>query len=180
MSCRSSRSVSSIILNEREKDFKKLNDELGLGDNSKVTHTLHYWIGKESKNNEYSVCAMIYMQFCQFLQKQNIIMLKFREEQGDESECFRAYFGHLEYGTGGESSAFRHVEINEDSNERLVVIKGRHPVITCHEKPFAWTSLTTDDAYIIEIGPNIYRRWSLKKIIISDGCIKNTVFLNFF
>ena len=73
-------------------------------------------------------------------------------------ETFRGYFSNgLEYGTGGESSAFRHVEINEDNNERLVVIKGRHPVISCHEKPFSWSSLTTDDAYIIEIGPNIYR-----------------------
>lgn len=158
MSCRDSRSISTIVLNEREQDFKRLNEELGYDKESKFTHSLHYWIGNDSKHNEYSVCAMIFMQFCQFLQKQNIIMQKFREEQGSESETFRGYFSNgLEYGTGGESSAFRHVEINEDNNERLVVIKGRHPVISCHEKPFSWSSLTTDDAYIIEIGPNIYR-----------------------
>ena len=47
--------------------------------------------------------------------------------------------------------------INGDDNKRMLRVKGKGQFLTAKEVEFSWSSLTCDDCYIIEIGPNVYQ-----------------------
>ena len=66
------------------------------------------------------------------------------------------YFPAIQRLNGGVASGFQHVEINNDDNKRILQLKGTARNVEACEKEFNWASLTSDDCYIIEIGPTIY------------------------
>ena len=39
----------------------------------------------------------------------------------------------------------------------MLRVKGKGQFLTAKEVEFSWSSLTCDDCYIIEIGPNVYQ-----------------------
>jgi len=115
---------------------------------------LHYWIGSESTQDEYGAAAAISAQMDAAL---NDNPIQFREVEGMESKQFLWYFDDgIQYREGGVKSGFNHVEVNEDNNRRLLRVKGRPPYVFSYEVSMSWDNFTTDDAYICEIGSQIY------------------------
>lgn len=65
--------------------------------------------------------------------------------------------GGLTYKAGGNASGFTHAETNYDAEDRLLRIKGKRKNIMAREVPLSWDSVTNDDVFIFEIGPDLYR-----------------------
>lgn len=124
---------------------------------------LHFWIGKESTQDEYGQAAVLSANLDQAL---GDVPVQFREIEGQESEEFNEIFaavGGVKYKAGGIESGFVHIEKpNLDDNQRILRLKGRANNIRSKEVKFEWASLTNDDVYIIEIGENLYR-WKGQK-----------------
>ena len=142
---------------------------------------LHQWIGKDSTMDEYGAAALIAGQMITKLENCPHI---YRETQNDETDQFKKYFkppvgiegdphykkgftrpdgtSGIIYLDGGVDTCIRKTVINEDVENRLLVVKGIKKTIYTKEVPFSWESLTSDDVYIFEIGPNLFR-WKGKK-----------------
>jgi len=118
---------------------------------------LHYWIGSESSQDERGTAAAATTGMDT---AQGGLPVQAREIETNESDEFKAYFdnvGGIRYKNGGVASGFVHAEVNEDSENRLLRVKGRSPNIFAKEVPMDWSSVTNDDVYIFEIGADIYR-----------------------
>lgn len=63
----------------------------------------------------------------------------------------------IEYLSGGVDSCARHTVVNQDDDCRLLMIKGIKRKIHIQEVPFTWKSVTNDDVFIFEIGPDLFR-----------------------
>lgn len=119
-----------------------------------VQYNLHYWLGKESSQDESAAAAIFTIQMDDFLGGKPV---QHREIQGYESTQFVGYFkGGIKYKAGGVASGFKHVITNDLSARRLLHIKGRR-VVRATEVPLSWDSFNKGDCFIVDLGTEIYQ-----------------------
>ncbi|KFU89368.1 Villin-1, partial [Chaetura pelagica] len=110
---------------------------------------LHYWIGKDSSQDEQGAAAMYVTQLDNALRGNPV---QHREVQGHESETFQSYFRNgIIYKKGGVASGFKHVETNMYNIKRLLHVKGKKHV-SATEVALSWDSFNKGDVFLLDLG----------------------------
>ncbi|NXE40465.1 VILI protein, partial [Ptilorrhoa leucosticta] len=116
---------------------------------SNFSYDIHYWLGKESSQDEQGAAAIYTTQMDDHL---GSVAVQHREVQGHESETFRAYFKHgLIYKKGGVASGMKHVETNTYNVQRLLHVKGKKNVVA-GEVEMSWKSFNRGDVFLLDLG----------------------------
>lgn len=123
--------------------------------NGSLRHDIHYWIGKDTSQDEAGTAAILTVELDAALGGRAV---QYREIQGNETEKFLSYFRPcIMPQPGGVASGFKHVEVNEQDHEtRLYVCHGKH-VVHVKEVPFARSSLNHDDIFILDTKSKIFQ-----------------------
>jgi gelsolin len=137
---------SYILLNT----FKKPDVE-------KLFYDVHFWIGKDSTQDEYGTAAYKTVELDDLLGGEPV---QHREIQGAESSMFLSYFKKIYFHTGGIDSGFRHVEAKE-YRPRLLHLKGARNVVV-REVPIKLESLNKGDVFVLDCGLDIYQLTTTK------------------
>ncbi|KAJ3676277.1 hypothetical protein LUZ60_003689 [Juncus effusus] len=115
-------------------------------------YDIHFWIGKDSTQDEYATAAMKTIELDDTLGGKAI---QHREIQGHESDKFLSYFKPCIIPLdGGFASGFKKHE--EKYEVRLYVCKGNR-IARMHEVPFKISSLNHDDVFILDTDSKIYQ-----------------------
>ncbi|XP_072269487.1 advillin-like [Pyxicephalus adspersus] len=110
---------------------------------------VHYWIGKDSTQDEQGAAALYTSQIDEALGGSPI---QHREVQGYESAAFKSYFKNgVIYKKGGVASGFKHVETNMYNIRRLLHVKGRKHV-SATEVDMSWNSFNKGDVFLLDLG----------------------------
>ncbi|XP_046363474.1 gelsolin-like protein 2 [Haliotis rufescens] len=142
---------SYIVLNTyKEKDSKELK------------YDVHFWIGKESTQDEYGTAAYKTVELDTFL---NDAPVQHREVERHESTMFKGYFKSLTYLKGGIASGFRHVK-PEEYKTRLLQFRGSRRQVQVTEMSACRTKLNSNDVFILDTGRKVYQ-WN------GNGCNKD-------
>ncbi|KAM6307209.1 villin-1 isoform 2-T2 [Aegotheles albertisi] len=113
------------------------------------SYDIHYWLGKESSQDEQGAAAIYTTQMDDYL---GTVAVQHREVQGHESETFRAYFKHgIIYKKGGVASGMKHVETNTYNIQRLLHVKGKKNVVA-GEVEMSWKSFNRGDVFLLDLG----------------------------
>ncbi|NWW31076.1 VILI protein, partial [Panurus biarmicus] len=116
---------------------------------SNFSYNIHYWLGKESSQDEQGAAAIYTTQMDEHL---GSVAVQHREVQGHESETFRAYFKQgLIYKKGGVASGLKHVETNTYNVQRLLHVKGKKNVVA-GEVEMSWKSFNRGDVFLLDLG----------------------------
>uniref|UniRef100_A0A8C6JWX2 Villin-1 n=1 Tax=Melopsittacus undulatus TaxID=13146 RepID=A0A8C6JWX2_MELUD len=116
---------------------------------SSFSYDIHYWLGKESSQDEQGAAAIYTIQMDDHL---GTVAVQHREVQGHESETFRAYFKQgLIYKKGGVASGMKHVETNTYNIQRLLHVKGKKNVVA-GEVEMSWESFNRGDVFLLDLG----------------------------
>uniref|UniRef100_A0A8B9V011 Villin 1 n=1 Tax=Anas zonorhyncha TaxID=75864 RepID=A0A8B9V011_9AVES len=116
---------------------------------SSFSYNIHYWLGKESSQDEQGAAAIYTTQMDEYL---GTVAVQHREVQGHESETFRAYFKQgLIYKKGGVASGMKHVETNSYNVQRLLHVKGKKNVVAA-EVEMSWKSFNRGDVFLLDLG----------------------------
>ncbi|NWS58948.1 VILI protein, partial [Chunga burmeisteri] len=116
---------------------------------SNFSYNIHYWLGKDSSQDEQGAAAIYTTQMDDHL---GTVAVQHREVQGHESETFRAYFKQgLIYKKGGVSSGMKHVETNTYNTQRLLHVKGKKNVVA-QEVEMSWKSFNRGDVFLLDLG----------------------------
>ncbi|KFM04639.1 Villin-1 [Aptenodytes forsteri] len=116
---------------------------------SSFSYNIHYWLGKESSQDEQGAAAIYTTQMDDHL---GTVAVQHREVQGHESETFRSYFKQgLIYKKGGVSSGMKHVEMNTYNVQRLLHVKGKKNVVA-EEVEMSWKSFNRGDVFLLDLG----------------------------
>ncbi|XP_063808367.1 advillin [Pseudophryne corroboree] len=119
-------------------------------------YDIHYWIGKDSSQDEQGSAAIYTIQLDDFLGGSPI---QHREVQGHESESFKGYFKQgIIYKKGGVASGMRHVDTNTYDVKRLLHVKGKRNV-TATEVELSWSSFNLGDVFLLDLG-RIIIQWN--------------------
>ncbi|XP_047330593.1 villin-4-like [Impatiens glandulifera] len=114
---------------------------------------IHFWLGKDTSQDEAGAAAVKTVELDAALGGRAV---QYREVQGYESEKFLSYFRPcIIPQEGGVSSGFKHAEA-EEHKTRLYVCKGKH-VVHVKEVPFARSSLSQDDIFILDTKSRIFQ-----------------------
>uniref|UniRef100_A0A674GFT7 Villin 1 n=1 Tax=Taeniopygia guttata TaxID=59729 RepID=A0A674GFT7_TAEGU len=113
------------------------------------SYDIHYWLGKESSQDEQGAAAIYTTQMDDHL---GSVAVQHREAQGHESDTFRAYFKQgLVYKKGGVASGMKHVETNTYNVQRLLHVKGKKNVVA-GEVEMSWKSFNRGDVFLLDLG----------------------------
>ncbi|NXF15092.1 VILI protein, partial [Rhodinocichla rosea] len=116
---------------------------------SNFSYDIHYWLGKESSQDEQGAAAIYTTQMDEHL---GSVAVQHREAQGHESDTFRAYFKQgLIYKKGGVASGMKHVETNTYNVQRLLHVKGKKNV-AAGEVEMSWKSFNRGDVFLLDLG----------------------------
>ncbi|XP_019462578.1 PREDICTED: villin-4-like isoform X2 [Lupinus angustifolius] len=118
-----------------------------------LLHDIHYWLGKKTSQDEAGAAAIKTVELDAVLGGRAV---QYREVQGHETEKFLSYFKPcIIPQEGGAASGFKHVEA-EEHKTRLYVCRGKH-VVHVKEVPFARSSLSHDDIFILDTDSKIFQ-----------------------
>ncbi|KAE9601650.1 putative villin headpiece, villin/Gelsolin, ADF-H/Gelsolin-like domain-containing protein [Lupinus albus] len=118
-----------------------------------LLHNIHYWLGKDTTQDEAGAAAIKTVELDATLGGRAV---QYREVQGHETEKFLSYFKPcIIPQEGGAASGFKHVEA-EEHKTRLFVCRGKH-VVNVKEVPFARSSLSHDDIFILDTDSKIFQ-----------------------
>nr|XP_056712959.1 villin-like protein [Euleptes europaea] len=110
---------------------------------------LHFWIGRESSQDEQGAAAFYVTQLDDALGGNPV---QHREVQGYESAAFKSYFKKgIIYKKGGIASGFKHVETNIYNIKRLLHVKGKKHV-SATEVDLSWDSFNKGDVFLLDLG----------------------------
>ncbi|CAG5121226.1 unnamed protein product, partial [Candidula unifasciata] len=118
-----------------------------------LKYDVHFWIGKESTQDEYGTAAYKTVELDTYL---NDAPIQHREVQGHESELFKSYFKTITIMNGGAQTGFRHVQ-PEKYKPRLLHFSGQKKNIVVREVPLSKKQIKSDDVYILDLGTTIYQ-----------------------
>lgn len=118
----------------------------------KLGWDVHFWLGKESSQDEIGVAAYKAVELDDLLDDGPV---QHREVQGAESPLFQTYFGGITYMEGGIASGFRTVKPTE-YKPRLFQVRQSAKAVRAFEVPVACTSLNQGDVFILDAGTKIY------------------------
>ncbi|XP_033746053.1 gelsolin-like protein 2 isoform X2 [Pecten maximus] len=132
----------------------KTTDDPGSGE---LALHVHFWIGKNSSQDEYGTAAYKTVELDTLLDDRAI---QHREVQGHESSLFKSYFDTITILEGGADTGFRHVK-PEEYKPRLLHFSGARRNIEVVEIPLSRNSINSGDVYILDLGRDIYQ-WNGK------------------
>uniref|UniRef100_A0A5F8GAA5 Advillin n=1 Tax=Monodelphis domestica TaxID=13616 RepID=A0A5F8GAA5_MONDO len=116
---------------------------------SLLSQDIHYWIGKDSSQDEQSCAAIYTTQLDDYLGGSPV---QHREVQHHESDTFRGYFKQgIIYKKGGVASGMSHVEPNAYRVKRLLHVKGKRRVAAT-EVDLTWDSFNLGDVFLLDLG----------------------------
>ena len=127
--------------------------ETGKVSKDKLAWDLHFWLGKDSSQDEIGVAAYKTVELDTLLDDGPV---QHRESQGNESKLFTAYFKHLNFMTGGVESGFRKVKPTEYI-PRLLMVKQYvgSASAKCFEVPCAASSLDHGNCFVLDCGVSV-------------------------
>jgi len=132
---------SFIVMNTYKKDPKA----------AELSYDLHFWLGKESSQDERGVAAYKTVELDDLLHQAPV---QHRETQGHESQLFLSYFPKgIRVQEGGHASGFHHVDA-VNYKPRLLEVQGRKHA---RAVPVAlqFSSLNDDDVFVLDLGKQI-------------------------
>ncbi|KAM4699877.1 advillin isoform 1-T2 [Discoglossus pictus] len=116
---------------------------------SSLHYDIHYWIGKDSSQDEQGSAAIYTIQLDDYLGGSPV---QHREAQNYESDSFKGYFKQgIIYKKGGVASGMKHVETNTYDVKRLLHVKGKRNV-TATEVELNWLSFYLGDVFLLDLG----------------------------
>ncbi|XP_009423305.1 advillin isoform X5 [Pan troglodytes] len=116
---------------------------------SLLSQDIHFWIGKDSSQDEQSCAAIYTTQLDDYLGGSPV---QHREVQYHESDTFRGYFKQgIIYKQGGVASGMKHVETNTYDVKRLLHVKGKRN-IRATEVEMSWDSFNRGDVFLLDLG----------------------------
>ncbi|XP_036025635.1 advillin [Onychomys torridus] len=116
---------------------------------SLLSQDIHFWIGKDSSQDEQSCAAIYTTQLDDYLGGGPV---QHREVQYHESDTFRGYFKQgIIYKKGGVASGMKHVETNAYDVNRLLHVKGKRN-IRATEVDMSWDSFNRGDVFLLDLG----------------------------
>jgi len=119
----------------------------------KLGWDVHFWLGKESSQDEIGVAAYKAVELDDLLDDGPV---QHREVQLEESKLFQSYFpSGMKYMEGGIASGFRHVKPTEYV-PRLFQVKKTAKTIRATQVPVAAKSMNQGDVFILDAGVKIY------------------------
>ncbi|GAB1295636.1 Advillin [Apodemus speciosus] len=115
---------------------------------SLLSQNIHFWIGKDSSQDEQSCAAIYTTQLDDYLGGSPV---QHREVQYHESDTFRGYFKQgIIYKKGGVASGMKHVETNTYDVKRLLHVKGKRNIRATVE--MSWDSFNRGDVFLLDLG----------------------------
>lgn len=119
-------------------------------------YDLHFWIGKNSSQDEYGTAAYKTVELDTFL---GDLPVQHRECQGHESSLFKSYFPDgITTMEGGVDTGFRHVPTVEAYEAKLFRFKkDQKGHIIVKEIPRNPDLVTQDDVFILDLGTKLYQ-----------------------
>jgi len=127
--------------------------ETGKPMGDKLAWDVHFWIGKESSQDEYGVAAYKAVELDDLLDDGPV---QHREEQHHESALFQSYFPKgIMYMEGGIASGFRHVK-PEEYKPRLFQVKRTKKTVRATEVPVSAKSMNKGDTFVLDAGTKVY------------------------
>ncbi|XP_077969403.1 gelsolin-like isoform X1 [Styela clava] len=125
----------------------------------KMRWDLHFWLGRESSQDERGAAAIITCQMDDYLGGEPV---QYRQTQEHESREFMALFKNgVKYSQGGVASGFKQVKTNVSESKRLLHVKGRRSV-RATEVPMKWSSFNHGDSFILDYGNDVFQ-WNGKE-----------------
>jgi gelsolin len=118
----------------------------------KLAWDVHFWLGKESSQDEIGVAAYKAVELDDLLDDGPV---QHREVQGAESPLFQTYFPSMQYMEGGIASGFRQVKPTE-YKPRLFQVRQSAKSVRAFEVPVEVKSLNHGDTFILDAGLKIY------------------------
>uniref|UniRef100_A0A8C2DVA0 Villin-1 n=1 Tax=Cyprinus carpio TaxID=7962 RepID=A0A8C2DVA0_CYPCA len=113
------------------------------------TYDLHYWLGKDTSQDEQGAAAIYTTQMDEHL---GGAAVQHRETQGHESATFQGYFKQgIIYKKGGVASGMKQVETNTYNIRRLLHVKGNKHVVA-GEVEMSWNSFNQGDVFLLDLG----------------------------
>ncbi|CAM6098605.1 unnamed protein product [Calypogeia fissa] len=135
-------------------------------DSGSLNYDLHFWLGKNTSQDESGTAAIMTVELDQYLGDKAI---QYRELQGHESELFLSYFKPcIVPKEGGAASGFRKVEA-EVFDSKMFVVKGTGMAVRVTEVPVSRDSLNHDDIFILDTQDNIFQFNGAKASIGEKG-----------
>jgi len=134
-------------------------------DDPAIHHDAHFWIGKDSSQDEYGTAAYKTVELDDKLGGQAV---QHREVQGHESDLFLSYFPGrtIEILSGGVDSGFNHVE-PEKYVPRLLHVKGTRKHIRVTQVEMNSSSLNAGDCFVLDAGLKIIQ-WNGEKVSLFE------------
>mmetsp|Transcript_11232 Transcript_11232/g.15432 ORF Transcript_11232/g.15432 Transcript_11232/m.15432 type:complete len:372 (-) Transcript_11232:337-1452(-) len=122
-------------------------------ENEKLVHDIHFWLGKETTQDEMGVAAYKTVELDDFFDGEPI---QHREVQQHESQQFTKLFKQIEYWDGGIESGFNHVEDVAAYPARLFRVRKVKYTVKVAEMPCTRDSLNNGDCFILDLGATVY------------------------
>lgn len=124
-----------------------------IGDNNKLSHDIHFWLGSNTSQDEAGTAAYKTVELDNFLGTSPV---QHREIQGSESQLFLSYFKNFVTMNGGVDSGFNIVKPVE-YKPQLFHVKSVGNTLTVTSVPISSSSLNSGDVFILDQGLNIYQ-----------------------
>ena len=118
----------------------------------KLGWDVHFWLGKESSQDEIGVAAYKAVELDDLLDDGPV---QHREVQGHESALFQSYFKGIQYMEGGIASGFRQVKPDE-YKPRLFQVRRTRKAVRAFEVPVKASSMNNGDVFILDAGLQVY------------------------
>ncbi|XP_031564938.1 gelsolin-like protein 1 isoform X2 [Actinia tenebrosa] len=134
---------SYIILHTYKKD----------PDSEELSYDVHFWIGKQSSQDEYGTAAYKTVELDTFLNDKPV---QHREVQGHESDLFKSYFDTIMIMKGGADTGFNRVK-PEEYKPRLLQFNRVGRTVQLTEKALKRSSMTNGDVFVIDLGLTVYQ-----------------------
>ncbi|EHH20914.1 p92 [Macaca mulatta] len=118
---------------------------------SLLSQDIHFWIGKDSSQDEQSCAAIYTTQLDDYLGGSPV---QHRETVPTHYQkvTHPVYFGcSLSYKKGGVASGMKHVETNTYNMKRLLHVKGKRN-IRATEVEMSWDSFNRGDVFLLDLG----------------------------
>lgn len=122
-------------------------------ESDKLLYDVHFWIGKESTQDEYGTAAYKTVELDTLLDD---VPIQHREVQHHESPLFKSYFQNIMYMKGGADTGFRHVK-PEEYKPRLFRVTSDIKPIQARQVKVNRAQITSDDVYILDDGSCFYQ-----------------------
>ncbi|XP_076468665.1 gelsolin-like protein 2 isoform X2 [Babylonia areolata] len=124
-------------------------------ESEELYHDVHFWIGKNSTQDEYGTAAYKTVELDTLLDDKPV---QHREVQGHESSLFKSYFKNgIQTMEGGAETGFRRVPKEEYIPRLMRFAKDSHGHIVVREIPRARSLVTSGDVFILDAGPTLYQ-----------------------